>query len=483
MTNREPFSASAEAPLPCFVNRELSWLSFNRRVLEEAEDGNNPLGERLNFAAIFQSNLDEFFMVRVGGLCQRLASPRRENKTGLTSRQQLNRVTDQVRRDLERKDRDYFALMEQLAHEGQRILSWEELSTEQQHYLERFFRREVAPLLAPQIVTPRQSFPFLAGKTIYAVAILEKPQGGQRLGIVPCTVPVLEPLVRLGNGDNVLTEELILHFLPRIFQRYQVIRCALVRLLRSADLNLDEALTSEGYRTAMEELLRTRQRLQPVRLDYRGDEAVAEQLSRLLKLPRAQCYPSASPLDLSVLLRLREALEPRAELFYPRYFPQPPEAVSLDCPVLDQIRERDVLLSYPYESMEPFLRLLREAGRAPSVRSIAITLYRMADNSQVVDALCQAALNGKDVLVLVELRARFDEENNIGWSRVLEQAGCRVIYGIRGIKIHSKLCLITAEEEGKPFYYTQIGTGNYNEKTARLYTDLSLMTANQDLGR
>jgi polyphosphate kinase len=233
----------------------------------------------------------------------------------------------------------------------------------------------------------------------------------------------------------------------------------------------------------MEELLRTRQRLQPVRLDYRGDEAVAEQLCRLLKLPRTLCYSSASPLDLGVLLRLREALVPRTELFYPRSFPQPPEAIALDRPMLEQIREGDVLLSYPYESMEPFLRLLREAGRDPSVRSLAITLYRVADNSQVVDALCQAALNGKSVLVLVELRARFDEENNIGWSRVLEQAGCRVIYGMRGIKIHSKLCLITAEVEGKPFYYTQIGTGNYNEKTARLYTDLSLMTANQDLGR
>lgn len=484
MMNRTPIPASPlEAGLPCFANRELSWLSFNRRVLEEAGDEGNPLGERLNFAAIFQSNLDEFFMVRVGALCQRLSSTQRENKTGLTPRQQLRRITEQVREDLSRKDRDYFTLAEQLAREGLRILPLAQATEAQLHALERRFRREIEPLLAPQVISPRQSFPFLAGKTIYAAAILKKPQGAERLGLVPCTAPELEPLVRLEERTFIATEELILHFLPRLFPRYQVTRRALVRVLRSADLNLDEVLegSDERSRTAMEALLCARQRLEPVRLDWQGDKAVAEQLCRTLKLPGEQCFPCAAPLDLGLLLRLRKDLS-RPLFYYPRV-PQPPEDVAQDLPMLDQLRQRDLLLSYPYESMEPFLRLLREAGRSPSVHSIAITLYRVAENSQVVDALCQAALNGKDVVVVVELRARFDEEHNIAVSRALESAGCRVLHGPRGIKVHSKLCLIIADRGGMPFFYTQIGTGNYNEQTARLYTDLSLMTADQSLGQ
>ena len=470
-----------EAGLPCFVNRELSWLAFNRRVLEEAEDAANPLGERLNFAAIFQSNLDEFFMVRVGALCHRLGSTRRDNKTGLTAREQLERVTEQVRADLRRRDRAYFALMGLLNQEGLRIVPLSEATEEQLAALEGRFRREIAPLLAPQVVSPRQSFPFLAGKT--AVAVLEKPQGAQRLGLVPCTSAELEPLLRLEGGKFVLTERLIAHFLPRLFPGYQVKRRALVRLVRSADLDLDEALEGgdERYRTAMEALLRTRQRLQPVRLDWQGDEDAALLLCRALKLPRAQCFPCAAPLDLGVLLRLRRSLKP--SLFYAPRMPRPPRGVDPDLPLLEQLRQRDLLLSYPCESMEPFLRLLREAGRTPSVRSIAITLYRVAENSQVVDALCQAALHGVDVTAVVELRSRFDEARNIAVSRTLERAGCRVVHGMRGIKIHAKLCLITGERNGVPFCYTQFGTGNYNEQTARLYTDLSLMSANQALGQ
>lgn len=491
MTNRELLPAPLEAetrdrtcPSACCANRELSWLAFNRRVLEEAEDPQNPLGERLAFSAIFQSNLDEFFMVRVGGLCHRLGSLRRENKTGLTARQQLERVTEQVRMDLERADHCYQALMDELALYGRQFVTYEQAEPDQQRWLERYFAREAEPLLAPQVVTARQSFPFLSGGVIYAVAVLEKPQGARRLGIVPCTSSVLDRVVQLGGGDCMLMEHLVLHFLPKIFRRYQVVSSALVRLLRSADLDLDEALEQapDQRRTAMEELLRTRQRLQPVRLDWQGSFEPVEQLCRALHLPKAQTFDVSAPLDLRFLYQLRESLSPRSELFYPHRLPQPPAQVDPARPMLDQLRERDLLLSYPFESMEPFLRLLREAGRDPSVRSISMTLYRVARNSQVVDALCQAALNGKDVLVLVELRARFDEENNIGWSRVLEHAGCRVVYGMRGIKIHAKLCLITTQENGETRYYTQFGTGNYNEQTARQYTDLSLMTADQDLG-
>ena len=469
------------APLPCFTDRELSWLAFNRRVLEEAEDKANPLGERLNFAAIFQSNLDEFFMVRVGALYQRLSSTRRDSKTGFTPREQLQRITEQVRADMERRDRAYFTLMDLLKREGLRIVPLSEVMEEQLAALERRFRRDVEPLLSPQVISPRQSFPFLAGKTIYAVAVLEKPQGAERLGLVPCTSEVLEPLTPLEGGTCVLTEDLIANFLPRIFRRYQVKRRALVRILRSADMDLDKALEGGGeYRRALEGLLRARQRLAPVRLDWQGDEDAALLLCRALNLPRTQCFSCAAPLDLGVLLRLRKALS-RPFFYYPRV-PQPPEGVDRDLPMLEQLRQRDLLLSYPYESMEPFLRLLREAGRTPSVRSIAITLYRVAENSQVVDALCQAALNGVDVLAVVELRSRFDEARNIAVSRALESAGCRVVHGIRGVKIHAKLCLITEDRDGVPFCYTQFGTGNYNEQTARLYTDLCLMSANQALG-
>ena len=495
MTNREliPIPPVDEPvthrfPASCYANRELSWLQFNRRVLEEATDKNNPLCERMSFAAIFQSNLDEFFMVRVGGLWDRVDSPRRENKTGMTAREQLDAVLRQVRGDLENKDRIYQGLMGQLEAFGTRLVTYEQASEQQKQFLEQYYFSEVGPLLAPQVVSPKQPFPFLNGKDIYAVVTMQTRRGGKRLGIIPCTSRVLRRLVPLPGEGYVLMEDLILHFVPRVFARYHIVSRSLVRLLRNADLSVDDAMSEAGepedYRALMEEMLRTRSKLSPVRMDYQGDlePQVVSELCRKLKLPEEQVFSSAAPLELSFLFQLQQELQDRQELFFPRRVPQPSPWVDLHRPMIDQIRQRDLLLSYPYESMEPFLRLLREAGRDPAVSSIQITLYRVAKNSQVVDALCQAAVNGKDVLVLVELRARFDEENNIGWSRVLEHAGCRVIYGIENIKIHSKLCLITRMDGPEPSYITQVGTGNYNEKTARQYTDLSLITADRGLG-
>lgn len=479
-------------PLACYANRELSWLQFNERVLEEAATSDNPLCERLSFAAIFQSNLDEFFMVRVGTLHDQLPMNIRENKTGMTAQEQLDAVLDKVRTDLERKDWVYSELMEQLRPQGAEMLTFSQLNEKERRYLETYFMEEVQPLLSPQIVGSKQPFPFLNGKDIYAVVSLKTKNSNERLGIIPCSNRVLRRLVTIpGEGYRyILMEDLILHFAPRIFERYRIVSKALVRILRSADISIDDAINDmddrhEDYRRKMEKMIRTRRRLCPIKMEYHGliDEQVIDTVCKYLDMPRKQAFPSAAPLDLSFLYQLQDDLRDKKELFYPRRTPQASPSVDRSRPMVEQIKEHDVLLSYPYESMQPFLRMLLEACHDPAVASIKMTLYRVARNSRVVDALCQAAENGKEVVVLVELRARFDEERNIEWSRVLEDAGCRIIYGLDGIKIHSKLCLITRKEGDQVSYITQFGTGNYNEKTSKQYTDLSLMTANQDMGR
>ncbi|MCD8189441.1 MAG: polyphosphate kinase 1 [Clostridiales bacterium] len=479
-------------PLACYANRELSWLQFNERVLEEAATSDNPLCERLSFAAIFQSNLDEFFMVRVGTLHDQLPMNILENKTGMTAQEQLDAVLDKVRTDLERKDWVYSELMEQLRPQGAEMLTFSQLNEKERRYLETYFMEEVQPLLSPQIVGSKQPFPFLNGKDIYAVVSLKTKNSNERLGIIPCSNRVLRRLVTIpGEGYRyILMEDLILHFAPRIFERYRIVSKALVRILRSADISIDDAINDmddrhEDYRRKMEKMIRTRRRLCPIKMEYHGliDEQVIDTVCKYLDMPRKQAFPSAAPLDLSFLYQLQDDLRDKKELFYPRRTPQASPSVDRSRPMVEQIKEHDVLLSYPYESMQPFLRMLLEACHDPAVASIKMTLYRVARNSRVVDALCQAAENGKEVVVLVELRARFDEERNIEWSRVLEDAGCRIIYGLDGIKIHSKLCLITRKEGDQVSYITQFGTGNYNEKTSKQYTDLSLMTANQDMGR
>lgn len=477
-------------PLVCYANRELSWLQFNARVLEESTDENNPLCEKLSFAAIFQSNLDEFFMVRVGGLCDQLSMNDRENKTGMTAKEQLDAVLTDVRTLTAKKDQIYTDLMSRMKALGTEILTFDALNEKQKRLLEQYFISDVQPLLSPQIVAPKQTFPFLNGKDIYAIVTLHTKSGSERLGIVPCTNRVLRRLVPVPSKKDkyILMEDLILHFAPRIFDRYRIVSKSLVRILRNADISVDNDLDENGshdYRRKMEKMIRTRQKLCPVKMDYRGamDDKAVSSLCKRLNLSKKQVFASAAPLDLSFLFQLQDNLHDRRELFYPRRLPQRSPSVDPQRPMIDQILEKDLLLAYPYESIQPFLRLLQEAGHDPDVVSIKMTLYRVAKNSRVVDALCQAAENGKDVTVLVELRARFDEENNIGWSRTLEDAGCHIIYGIGGIKVHSKLCLITRKSGDEIQYISQYGTGNYNEKTSRQYTDLSLMTSNADLGR
>ena len=472
-----------------FMNRELSWLKFNERVLEEAEDENTPLCERLSFVSIYQSNLDEFFMVRVGSLVdQDDVSPKmRENKTHMTAKEQIDAVIARVHELNGRRDAVYARLMEKLEEQGVRLVDFRKIGRQESERLERYFASEIAPLISPSIVGRRQPFPFLRNKDIYAVVVLEGKKGKYKLGIIPCSAGVFPRLIEVSASEKtyMLAEELILHFIPKVFEGYAVKAKSLIRVTRNADIDADALYDDDlDYREFMVQLIKRRKRLAPVRLELSRelDGIIIDTLCRYMDVPREYVFQSATPLDLSFLFGIQDFLRQRSELFYQKRIPQKSPSFVSGRPILAQIREKDKLLSYPYESMRPFLEMLTEAANDDSVVSIKMTLYRVAKQSKVVEALCEAAENGKDVLVLVELKARFDEENNIEWSRRLEEAGCNVIYGLDGYKVHSKLCLITRREELGVAYYTQIGTGNYNEKTARLYTDLCLMTADRDIG-
>lgn len=473
-----------------YMNRELSWLKFNERVLEEAESENVPLCERLSFVSIYQSNLDEFFMVRVGSLIDQMLLDKniRENKTELTAGEQLDAVLNRVRVLNERKDLVFSRLMGRLEEHNVRIVDFKSIDKKENQRLEDYFNSEIIPFLSPVIVGDRQPFPFLKNKEIYAAAVLERKSGKKKLGIIPCGTGVIPRLIEVGknSGTYILSEELILHFAPSVFKEYTVKSKSLLRVTRSADIDAD-ALYDEDldYREFMADIIRKRKRLSPVRIELSRalDDEIVDKLCRNMDIERKYVFRNMSPLDLSFVFGLQDYLRQKSELFYPKRVPQRSAQFTEGRPVLDQIREGDKFLCYPFDSIKPFLQMLHEAAADKDVVSIKMTLYRVAKNSEVVNALIEAAENGKDVLVLVELKARFDEENNIEWSRRLEAAGCSVIYGLNGYKVHSKLCLITRNENGDPEYYTQIGTGNYNEKTARLYTDLSLMTADRTIGR
>ena len=470
------------------MNRELSWLKFNERVLEEAENKKVPLCERLTFASIYQSNLDEFFRVRVGSLVDQmlLGGKIRDNKTKMTAKEQIEAVLHQVMKLNRRKDAVYDAIMGQLEDYGVRLVDFRKISKKESEYLEKYFLNEIAPVISPTIVGKRQPFPFLKNNEIYAVVVLQTKSGKEKLGIIPCSNTGFKRLVELPTaGTYMLAEELILHYIPEVFERYNIKAKSLIRVTRNADIDAD-ALYDEDldYRDFMAELIKRRKKLAPVRLELTRemDGEIVDVLCDYLELDSDYVFQVQAPLDLSFVFEIQDTLRKTPELFYEKRVPQKSSQFRDGEPVFPQIREKDKLLSYPYESMKPFLNFLREAANDKEVISIKMTLYRVAKHSKIVEYLIDAAENGKEVLVLVELKARFDEENNIEWSRRLEDAGCRVIYGLDGYKVHSKLCLVTRKSEGQVEYYTQIGTGNYKEKTARLYTDLSLMTANVEIG-
>lgn len=474
---------------PCYENRELSWLKFNERVLDEANDKDVPLCERLSFASIFQSNLDEFFMVRVGSLHDQMlfSETKRESKTNMTAGEQLSHIFKAARDLTRKKDHTYRHLMNELKEYGVELLNFSDIEYDDAVYLENYFKEQIMPILSPQVVGKKQPFPFIKNKEIYAVALLGS-KSNEKVGLVPCSNGILKRLISIPSERNkyMLVEELILHFMPIIFEKYQIKSKSLIRIIRNADIDVDEAVDDEDtdYRDMMEKLIRQRKKLCPVKMEYSRvlDEKIIHNLCKELNLNHEQIYYSESPLELSFVFGLQDALRNNKNLFYERHIQKNPSWYVSGKPVISQVEEADRFISYPYESMQPFIRMLQEAGEDEKVVSIKMTLYRVAKNSQIVESLISAAENGKEVVVLVELRARFDEENNIEWSRRLEDAGCRIIYGLDYTKVHSKLCLITYREEGQIKYVTQIGTGNYNEKTSKLYTDLSIITANKQIG-
>ena len=472
-----------------YMNRELSWLKFNERVLEEAENPEVPLCERMTFVSIYQSNLDEFFRVRVGSLQDQMliSTEIRENKTKMTSAEQIRAIIKEVKKLNQRKDKAYEKLMKKIEDYGITFINHASAKSDEKKFLEKYFMKEIMPLSSPTIVSKRQPFPFLKNGEIYAVVVLETRNKKERIGIIPCSNNMLARMVELlgGKGRYMLIEELILHYIGKVFKGYKVKGKSLLKVVRNADIDADAAYDEDlDYREFMEDLMKQRKKLSPVRIDLSRemDETVVDALCRYLDVTPDRVFRSEAPLDVSFVFQVQDLLRRNTELFYEKRVPQKSPEFKDGQSILQQITQEDKLLSYPYDSIRPFLKMLTEAAEDDSVISIKMTLYRLAKQSKVIEALCEAAENGKEVVVLVELRARFDEENNIRWSRMLEEAGCQIIYGLEHYKVHSKLCLITRRGENGIQYITQIGTGNYNEKTARLYTDLSLMTANEQIG-
>ena len=477
---------------PYMMNRELSWLKFNERVLNEAGNPRVPLAERLTFASIYQSNLDEFYMVRVGTLMDQMESSEeiRENKTNMTSREQVKAILEATRILDKKKDMIYEQLMGELEPQGIRIINFNRLSGEEGELLETYFDQEIAPYLSANIVSKQQPFPFLKNKEIYAVALLATKSKKTKVAIIPCSNNVFKRLIDIPTrpGTFMLSEELILHFLPKLFPRYEIVEKSLFRITRNADIDTETIYDEDmDYRDAMENLIKQRKRMNPVRMELSREinKKLVTEICKCVNVDKKHVFMSKVPLDMSFVFAIQNYLrvQGKENLFFGKRSPRMTDQLKDKESLIGQIEKKDVLLSYPFENIKSFTNLLNEAAKDESVVSIKMTLYRLADKSQIVDALVDAAENGKEVVVLVELRARFDEESNIEYSRKLEEAGCRVIYGLNGYKVHSKLCLITRKTDNGLSYITQIGTGNYNEKTSKLYTDLSLITANEEIGK
>ena len=473
-----------------YDNRELSWLKFNERVLEEAQDSATPLLERLLFQSIFASNLDEFFRVRVGSLYDSslVDDDHKDNKSKMRPSEQLSAIFERVHELIPIKDKTYKAICEELELKNIVHKNIKALTEQDKKFLEAYYAYEVKPFLNAFIIDKRHPFPFLANQSIYAVAKLAS-KSAVTVGIVSCNEK-FQRVIFLPDDDGcisyILVEELILHYADKAFEGYKIEEKALMRVTRNADIDVDEGFDSElDFRQNMSELINKRKRLCPVRLQLSkqiSDTVLNELLSRL-ELSEKQVFVEKTPLDMSYVFAVFDKVADRKELFFPKQEPQPSAMIDPSRSMIEQIDEKDLFLHYPYESIKPFIRLLDEAAKDDSVTSVKMTLYRVAKNSKVIKALCNAAENGKDVLVLVELRARFDEENNIGWSKLLEESGCHVMYGPQGLKVHSKLCLITRKVGDSVKYTVQVGTGNYNEKTAGLYTDHCIKTSNTDIAQ
>ena len=474
-------------------NRELSWLQFNARVLAEAEDENVPLLERFKFLAIFTSNLDEFFMIRVGSLCDMAAVDKEhtDSKSGLTAKEQLHLIYKAVEPLYARRDAAFSDVDSKLSAIGLRRLTMDSLAPDEQKYIKRYFKDIIAPVLSPQIVDSHHPFPHLEGKVLHIAALLSHKKT-ERLGLLP--VPAsLPPVVFLPETPSryILTEDILLAYADHVFEMYDVLEKTVLCVTRNADIQVDdETFGVEGgdFRKKMEKLLRQRRRMAVVRVEINRpiSDHFKEHFRSRFEVNDAQIFLSrTAPLKLGYAFSIGEHLpeKKRAFLSDAPFTPQQPAMLSAGQSLLKAALQRDILLSYPYESMEPFLQMIREAANDPAVLAIRITIYRLASKAKLVEYLCAAAENGKDVTALIELRARFDEQNNIDWSERMEEAGCKIIYGFEDYKVHSKICLITRRERGAVRHITQVGTGNYNEKTAKQYTDVSLITADERIGQ
>ena len=470
-------------------NRELSWLKFNQRVLQEAQDSSVPLLERMKFVSIFTSNLDEFFMIRVGSLYDMAQTDNSaiDSRSGMTPKEQLDAIFAAVAPLYKERDKTYSEIKKLLSPYGVCGLSMKELEPQEKKFVKKYFKEQILPILSPQIVDANHPFPHLLNKELYVVASL-KQGDTTMLGIVPVPQFVSDILYLPGHDIRYIRmEKVIMEYLEIVFDKYEVSEKNYICVTRNADVSPnDEALEiNDDFRLLMQETLHKRRRMAVVRLETA--EPLAKDLEKFFcdkfKITPAQIYRTKMPMKLDYIFSIVDKVPAsmKRSLTDDVFTPQPSRYLT-EGSVMKQVKKRDVLLSYPYESMEPFLRLIKEAAYDPSVLTIKITIYRLAKKARLVEYLCAAAENGKEVTVLIELRARFDEQNNIDWSERLEEAGCRVIYGFEGYKVHSKICLITYRNKNEIEYITQIGTGNYNEKTAAMYTDVSLITADRGIG-
>lgn len=474
-----------------YDNRELSWLKFNARVLEEAFDETTPLFERLRFVSIFCSNLDEFFMIRVGSWYDKyLYDPKdRENKTNMNAKEQLAAIAKSVRGLIPIKDEAYAQIMDGLAKYGIEHITEEMLSPQEDAYLKAFFSREIRPLLFTGLVDKKHPVPFLKSGEVYiGCKIRKKTEAGGKFtfGILPVPENLPKVVFLPKSKRFLLIEEVIRRYAKSVFSNFDIHSRCIFRVTRNADIPIDEGLFDHDldFRDIMAKLVKKRKKLHPVRIEFQGnpDGETVSILSKILDVSENFVFKQKMPLTLGFVSVLEKYLEKQSELFFKPLTPQLSPAVLRNVSLIDQIKHKDILLSYPYENINQFIRLLDEAAENPDVSSIKITLYRVARDSKIINALNKAAENGKDVLALVELRARFDEENNIGWSKQLEDAGVQVIYGLEELKVHSKLLLITLRSGNDVTYITQVGTGNYNERTSKLYTDLTLLTSDKAIG-
>ncbi|WP_328820896.1 polyphosphate kinase 1 [Peribacillus faecalis] len=472
------------------TNRELSWLKFNQRVLEQAYDENVPLYERLKFVSIFESNLDEFYMVRVGSLYDQslIKNNRVDNKSGLTPSEQLKRIFKETIPLYKQKDEILSKLEKQLRLYNIERLKVKDLSGAGQKYVHQYFKTNILPVLSPQIVDYHHPFPHLANKSLNIILSMER-EAEESIGLIP--VPQLLPNILYLPGDVrfINMENIIFEYAHEVFELFEIKHKTIVSVTRNADISPEDELfdEDEDYRHHMKKILKKRKRLAPVRLEIQhgASEQLIDYLCDRLNIKKHQVFVSESPLCMSYVFELQNkfSIDTIRQITYPAFEPQPSPLVDRHESVLSQVTKRDIVLHYPYEQMEPFIRLLKEAAADPTVMSIKITIYRLANKSDIVKYLMEAVENNKDVTVLMELRARFDEANNINWAEELERAGCNVIYGFENYKVHSKICLITRLENNQVHYITQIGTGNYNEKTSKIYTDLCLMTGNEKIGK